>query len=82
MVLRLEPLNELRPDVGMCFLTCLSDRLSRSSQYSLKEDKYELAIRDLTDKLKEVRALVPSSLLHQSELGTGLHTGTLFTGLH
>lgn len=80
--MRLQPLNELRPDVGTCFLTCLSDRLSRSSQYSLKEDKYELAIRDLTDKLKEVRAFVPSSLLHQSELGTGLHTGALFTGLH
>lgn len=54
----------------MCdLLTCLSDCLSRCSQYSLQEDKYESAIRDLTDKLKEVRTLVPSSLVHQS--GTG-----------
>lgn len=52
----------MRPaDLSLC--------LSHCSQYSVKEDKYELAIKNLTDKLKEVRRLVASSLLHQSGAG-------------
>lgn len=70
-------LNELRICVGMCLLStcdllrCLSDCLSDSSQYSVKEDKYELTITNLTEKLKEVRMLVPWSLVHQSGAGNG-----------
>lgn len=81
--LRLEALNELRPDVGLCtceLLSCLSDCLSHSPQYSVKEDKYELAISNLTDKLKEVRTLWLHHCSPSLGLGSELQLRRLHTG--